>query len=631
MAALVGAPQASAQQLQVLDISANATTEELGKAREAFTKGSAIVRLLGASSTSSERLFGISPKDVNIYSQRSADPNALKSAPHQNLKLQAMAAYTDASGVVRTVLSFAPDATQATGAAPWKQHLDEWIQQQQANLGSAALLGDPAPPPQAWTLLYTVTLQHNEGAGGYGQSTNSYYRLNTTSNLTDYYMVTTVPQTTPAWHGNCDGLVSCDWHTIERDISIDGSKQGATLVDHGPTGTINSSTAGFTIGGGVGPTGPNGSAGFSATWTQPDVTTTDNSTGQSASWTETMNFPRENRCLPVVGDVPGTSSGTFLSRQAAIFSVPGGTTSLSFPMTFTANFCEFDLAGFRGSIYDSFTITGDVQLAPPVLTVFPTNLTIPAGGSASLLVNAFIPHSDQGVAWQITSNKPWLSVPSGGPFSAGQVIPISVVSGAPADTGTLSVNTYPPFAAASVAGSPLLVNVSVGPSKSAPVAGVLLFGGTLVPPEIGIAQAEFYDLTTRQAFPLKPNANRARHTATHLPSGKILIVGGEVTLPQNLGQPGQLTATAELYDPASFSFSYTGSLATARYNHTATLLPDGKVLIVGGFDSNNAPLDSAELYDPASGQFSSAGKLQKGGRESHYASLITAPGKPHPR
>src|SRR3984893_14021745 len=68
-------------------------------------------------------------------------------------------------------------------------------------------------------------------------------------------------------------------------------------------------------------------------------------------------------------------------------------------------------------------------------------------------------------------------------------------------------------------------------------------------------------------------AARQEHTATLLPNGKVLVAGG-------IGNSGDL-ARAELYDPASGTWTATGSLATARANHTATLLPDGKVLVAG--------------------------------------------------
>ena len=87
---------------------------------------------------------------------------------------------------------------------------------------------------------------------------------------------------------------------------------------------------------------------------------------------------------------------------------------------------------------------------------------------------------------------------------------------------------------------------------------------------------------------------RAEHTATLLSSGKVLVAGGE-------GDPNILSS-AELYDPVSGTWTGTGSMGTARAYHTATLLASGKVLVVGGTD-----LNSAELYDPASGSWTATG------------------------
>src|SRR5947199_2792270 len=82
------------------------------------------------------------------------------------------------------------------------------------------------------------------------------------------------------------------------------------------------------------------------------------------------------------------------------------------------------------------------------------------------------------------------------------------------------------------------------------------------------------------------------HTATLLPNGMMLVAGGFST--------GGASASAELYDPASGSWTATGSLNTARYLHTATLLPNGMVLVAGGRGSSIRPSASAELDDPTS-------------------------------
>ncbi len=103
---------------------------------------------------------------------------------------------------------------------------------------------------------------------------------------------------------------------------------------------------------------------------------------------------------------------------------------------------------------------------------------------------------------------------------------------------------------------------------------------------------------------------RSLHTATLLPSGKVLVAGG-------VGAG----ASAELYDPATGNWSSTGSLETARSSHTATLLPSGKVLVAGGFNTPTGPLSSAELYDPATRLWSSTGSMGTG-RYHHTATLL---------
>src|SRR5207244_12785024 len=89
---------------------------------------------------------------------------------------------------------------------------------------------------------------------------------------------------------------------------------------------------------------------------------------------------------------------------------------------------------------------------------------------------------------------------------------------------------------------------------------------------------------------------RVSHTATLLLNGKVLVVGGA-------GLSGIL-ASAELYDPRTGVWSVTGNLNTARRFHTATLLPTGMVLVAGGSGTANNGLASAELYNPEIGRAS---------------------------
>jgi len=144
---------------------------------------------------------------------------------------------------------------------------------------------------------------------------------------------------------------------------------------------------------------------------------------------------------------------------------------------------------------------------------------------------------------------------------------------------------------------------------------------------------------------------RCNHTATLLPSGKVLVVGyGEIAElfdPQTetfsaIGRPlkgrdgasatllpdgtvllaGGSGDTAEIFDPVSGRSRATGQLIQARWGHSATVLPGGQILIVGGrWDPAELALSTAEIFDPASESFQATGSMSTG-RADHAAVLL---------
>jgi N-acetylneuraminic acid mutarotase len=108
-------------------------------------------------------------------------------------------------------------------------------------------------------------------------------------------------------------------------------------------------------------------------------------------------------------------------------------------------------------------------------------------------------------------------------------------------------------------------------------------------------------------------ASRHQATATLLPSGKLLVAGGQIS--------GVPIDSALLYDPVTDTWEETAKLQEARYAHTATLLPDGQVLVVGGYDAKRRALGSAELYDPETKSWTATEALGDP-RGEHTASLL---------
>ena len=106
-----------------------------------------------------------------------------------------------------------------------------------------------------------------------------------------------------------------------------------------------------------------------------------------------------------------------------------------------------------------------------------------------------------------------------------------------------------------------------------------------------------------------------QHTGTLLPSGKVLVVGGmAVNAP---------TPLSELYDPLSGTWALSGSLNVARFRHTANLLPSNKLLICGGSAQANSPfgIKSCESYDPLTGVFTVVAPMLSA-RYGHTATLL---------
>jgi hypothetical protein len=130
------------------------------------------------------------------------------------------------------------------------------------------------------------------------------------------------------------------------------------------------------------------------------------------------------------------------------------------------------------------------------------------------------------------------------------------------------------------------------------------------------ATAELYDPATGTwTFTGSLQNARSLHTATLLSSGLVLAAAGSIN------SRDEILASAELYDSVSGTWSETGNLNVARDQHTATLLPNGTVLVAGGAAADNSSLVSAEIYDPITGTWSNTGNLNVA-RSVHGANLL---------
>src|SRR5580692_11375621 len=132
---------------------------------------------------------------------------------------------------------------------------------------------------------------------------------------------------------------------------------------------------------------------------------------------------------------------------------------------------------------------------------------------------------------------------------------------------------------------------------------VILFALTFAVAATAFRPAVFPATRVGSVTPSAPMLEpRSGQTATLLPDGKVLIAGG-------MRRNQDFYKSAELYDPLTGKFQLTGEMAERRLGHAAVLLRSGKVLIAGGWIGIHTATDSAELYDPATDKFTVIAKM----------------------
>jgi len=211
-------------------------------------------------------------------------------------------------------------------------------------------------------------------------------------------------------------------------------------------------------------------------------------------------------------------------------------------------------------------------------------------------------------------------------ISKGQFLLDSVLSLLP-HLKKLAFSTLAVFVLAT---SSLLVNAQTWSSTGSLSVGRLYHTATLLPSGKilitggctsifnGVSNCEIYDPSTgKYSGTESMSIDRSHHTASLLPSGKVMVTGGFSY------STWTSLKTSEIYDPTTGTWSSTDTMSIERYYHTATNLSSGKILVTGGFNVEYIWFNTCEIYDPLNGTWSVTGSMRYD-RYYHTATLLTS-------
>lgn len=348
------------------------------------------------------------------------------------------------------------------------------------------------------------------------------------------------------------------------------------------------------------------------------VVVTARDTGSSSTANASYILTIVNPPPPVISTMPPPQGATLGQPYTFAFSA-SGPTAITFSATGTL---PAGLAAVTpsGVLAGTPTVTGSFPILLRVVDAagqtVTENFTIEAFAHGFTLIGSLNDYHDPRANHTATLLNTGQVLIAGGADSQAGVQPVQPVAELfdPA-TRTFSATTASMISPRSMHTATLLCDLSAGPCVNPKV---LIAGGFDGTP---LASAELFDPTSGNFTATgSMSITRLLHTATLLPGGKVLIVGGS----DNYDGSGTLRLAAELFDPTAGTFTATGSLTMPRGCHTATLLATGKVLIVGGTDGSGCsgnPLANAELYDPVAGTFTATGSMTAA-RSGHSATLL---------